>query len=242
MTVYFVSDLHLKPERPDLTRAFSRLLDTTFQDASELYLLGDIFEAWIGDDTPTPTLEPTFNSLKQLSDQGCKIFFQHGNRDFLVGEAFAKSINASLLPEELTVDLPVGKAVISHGDQLCLDDIEYMQFRTMVRNPQWQQDFLSKSLEERLAIARQIRDASKERTAEKAEYITDVNQQAVTDLFIHSGVDLMIHGHTHRPCIHQHEVDGKQATRIVLGDWDKLGWYLKVDKQGYDLISFPIEG
>ena len=242
MTVYFVSDLHLKPERPDLTRAFSRLLDTTFQDASELYLLGDIFEAWIGDDTPTPTLEPIFHSLKQLSDQGCKVFFQHGNRDFLVGEAFAKSINASLLPEELTVDLPVGKAVISHGDQLCLDDIEYMQFRTMVRNPQWQQDFLSKSLEERLAIARQIRDASKERTAEKAEYITDVNQQAVTDLFIRSGVDLMIHGHTHRPCIHQHEVDGKQATRIVLGDWDKLGWYLKVDKQGYDLINFPIEG
>ncbi|MGB0204799.1 MAG: UDP-2,3-diacylglucosamine diphosphatase [Neptuniibacter sp.] len=242
MTVYFVSDLHLKPERPDLTRAFSRLLDTTFQDASELYLLGDIFEAWIGDDTPTPTLEPIFNSLKQLSDQGCKVFFQHGNRDFLVGEAFANSINASLLPEELTVDLPVGKAVISHGDQLCLDDIEYMQFRTMVRNPQWQQDFLSKSLEERLAIARQIRDASKERTAEKAEYITDVNQQAVTDLFIRSGVDLMIHGHTHRPCIHQHEVDGKQATRIVLGDWDKLGWYLKVDKQGYDLINFPIEG
>ena len=242
MTVYFVSDLHLKPERPDLTRAFSRLLDTTFQDASELYLLGDIFEAWIGDDTPTPTLEPILNSLKQLSDQGCKVFFQHGNRDFLVGEAFAKSINASLLPEELTVDLPVGKAVISHGDQLCLDDIEYMQFRTMVRNPQWQQDFLSKSLEERLAIARQIRDASKERTAEKAEYITDVNQQAVTDLFIRSDVDLMIHGHTHRPCIHQHEVDGKQATRIVLGDWDKLGWYLKVDKQGYDLINFPIEG
>jgi UDP-2,3-diacylglucosamine hydrolase len=241
MTVYFVSDLHLKPERPDLTRAFSRLLDTTFQDSTELYLLGDIFEAWIGDDTPTPTLESVFNSLKQLSDQGCKIFFQHGNRDFLVGEAFAKSINASLLPEELTVDLPVGKTVISHGDQLCLDDIEYMQFRTMVRNPQWQQDFLSKSLEERLAIARQIRDASKERTAEKAEYITDVNQQAVTDLFIRSGVDLMIHGHTHRPCIHQHEVDGKQATRIVLGDWDKLGWYLKVEKQGYDLINFPIE-
>lgn len=242
MTIYFVSDLHLKPERPDLTRAFSHFLNTTAQGSEALYLLGDIFEAWIGDDTPTPTLEPVFNSLKQLSDQGCKIFFQHGNRDFLVGEAFAKSINASLLPEELTVDLPVGKTVISHGDQLCLDDIDYMQFRTMVRNPQWQQDFLSKSLEERLAIARHIRDASKERTAEKAEYITDVNQQAVTDLFIRAGVNLMIHGHTHRPCIHQHEVNGKQATRIVLGDWDKLGWYLKVDKQGYDLINFPIKG
>ncbi len=241
MTVFFVSDLHLKPERPDLTRAFSRLINTRFQNASELFLLGDIFEAWIGDDTPTPTLEPVFEALKQLSDKGCKIYFQHGNRDFLVGEQFAQSIDAILLPEELTVELPVGKAVISHGDQLCTDDTEYVQFRTMVRNPHWQAEFLGKPLQERLAIAKQLRDASKERTAEKSEYITDVNPDAVAGLFKTSGVSLMIHGHTHRPCIHQHEIENKPVTRIVLGDWDTLGWYLKVDEHGYDLINFPIE-
>ncbi|MGH1463264.1 MAG: UDP-2,3-diacylglucosamine diphosphatase [Neptuniibacter sp.] len=241
MTVYFVSDLHLKPERPDLTRAFSHFLNTTVQDAEELYLLGDIFEAWIGDDTPTPTLEPVFDGLKQLSDQGCKLFFQHGNRDFLVGKDFARTVGAELLPEQLVISLPFGDAVILHGDQLCTDDAEYMQFRTMVRDLKWQDQFLSKPLQERLAIARQLRDASKERTAEKSEYITDVNQNAVNETFTATKVNLMIHGHTHRPHIHKYQIENKECTRIVLGDWDKLGWYLEVSQTGYELISFEIK-
>ncbi len=237
MSVYFVSDLHLKPERPDLSRAFSYFLNTTAQDASELYLLGDIFEAWIGDDAPTPGLDEVLADLKKLSTSGCKLFFQHGNRDFLVGELFCQSIGAELIPEQIVLPLPVGDAVILHGDQLCIDDTEYMQFRGLVRNPAWQKDFLGKSLEERLAIARQLRHTSKQRTTEKSEYITDVNADAVKQTLAESGVNLMIHGHTHRPAIHKLE----GATRIVLGDWDKLGWYLKVDDSGYDLVSFEID-
>lgn len=241
MPVYFVSDIHLKPERPDLTRAFSYFLEHTATDATQLYLLGDIFEAWIGDDCPTPGLDDLLQQLKTLSDNGCEIFFQHGNRDFLVGEQFCQTIGAKLLPEELVLSLPMGETVVLHGDQLCTDDTEYMQFRALVRNPQWQQDFLSKSLEERLAIARQLRDTSKQRTTEKSDYITDVNPDAVKQSFADNQVSLMIHGHTHRPAVHKVELGSESATRIVLGDWDKLGWYLKVDQGGYDLISFEIE-
>lgn len=241
MTIYFVSDLHLKPERPDLTRAFSHFLATTAQDASALYLLGDIFEAWIGDDTPTPGLATVFEHLRQLNEKGCRLYFQHGNRDFLVGKTWLDSVGAELLPEQQIVALPVGDALIMHGDQLCTDDTEYMQFRTMVRDPQWQQAFLNKPLEERLTIARQLRDQSKERTAEKSEYITDVNSKAVACCFNNHNVQLVIHGHTHRPDIHHYTINNKQHTRIVLGDWDTLGWYLKVDDNGYDLISFEIE-
>lgn len=241
MPVYFVSDIHLKPERPDLTRAFSYFLEHTATDATQLYLLGDIFEAWIGDDCPTPGLDDLLQQLKTLSGKGCEIFFQHGNRDFLVGEQFCQSIGAKLLPEELVLPLPMGNTVVLHGDQLCTDDTEYMQFRALVRNPQWQQDFLSKSLEERLAIARQLRDTSKQRTTEKSDYITDVNPNAVKQSLTDNQVSLMIHGHTHRPAVHDVELGSESATRIVLGDWDKLGWYLKVDQDGYDLISFEIE-
>ncbi|WP_286237811.1 UDP-2,3-diacylglucosamine diphosphatase [Neptuniibacter halophilus] len=242
MTVYFVSDLHLKPERPDLTRAFLHFLQQTAQDAEALYLLGDIFEAWIGDDTPTPDLEAVFSALRQLSAKGCSLYFQHGNRDFLVGQTFADSIGATLLSEALVCDLPCGPALIMHGDQLCTDDQEYMQFRSMVRNPAWQQAFLDKPLQERLAIARQLRDTSKERNAAKDDYITDVNPQAVEQALENAGTRLLIHGHTHRPAEHQLNLaDGSTATRVVLGDWDKLGWYLRVEPDGYQLVSFEIE-
>ena len=240
MTVYFVSDIHLKPERPDLTRAFSYFLTETAQDASELFLLGDIFEAWIGDDAPIPGLDELFSQLKALSDKGCKIFFQHGNRDFLLGQTFVSSIGAELLPEEILIDLPCGPALIMHGDQLCTDDQEYMQFRAMVRDPQWQSAFKAKSLEERLAIARQLREASKERGAEKSEYITDVNTESVVKALNDNKCDLLIHGHTHRPAIHQIRSAQGPSTRIVLGDWDEKGWYLKVNSSGYELISFEI--
>lgn len=240
MSVYFISDLHLKSERPDLTRAFSHLLDEISDDAEAIYLLGDIFEAWIGDDTPVESLQEPLLKLAAMSQAGCQLFFQHGNRDFLVGEQFAQSICAKLLPEALVIDLPIGPALIMHGDQLCLDDQEYMQFRSMVRNPQWQQAFLSKTLPERLTIAKQLRDESQARGAEKSAYITDVTAEAVVESLNHHQVDLMIHGHTHRPAIHTLEVNEKPATRIVLGDWDKLGWYLKIDQSGYDLISFEI--
>lgn len=240
MTTFFVSDLHLKPERPDITRAFSHFITHTAAQAESLYLLGDIFEAWIGDDAPTPGLDELFSQLKALSENGCKIFLQHGNRDFLMGEQCAERMGASLLHEQVTHRLPVGNCLILHGDQLCLDDNEYMQFRALVRNPQWQQDFLSKSLQERIQIAKQLRDTSKQRGAEKSDYITDVSSTAVAQALQQADVKLMIHGHTHKPYIHQIDLDGTVATRIVLGDWDSHGWYLKMDSQGYDLVKFPI--
>ncbi|MFW1677777.1 UDP-2,3-diacylglucosamine diphosphatase [Pontibacter sp. JAM-7] len=242
MSSYFISDLHLKPQRPDLTRALLCFLDKIAPDADALYLLGDIFEAWIGDDAPYPNLTKICQRLQELSEQGCELYFQHGNRDFLVGTQLCQQIGASLLPEYAQVNLPCGQeALLIHGDQLCTDDTDYMAFRDMVRSPEWQQAFLAKPVSERLEIARQLRDTSKAQGAMKAENITDVNNVAVAETLAKYKVRLMIHGHTHRPKIHRIGLaNGKSATRIVLGDWDKSGWYLKVDHTGYDLISFPI--
>ena len=242
MSVYFVSDLHLKPERPDLTRAFSQLLSSISSDAERLYMLGDIFEAWIGDDTPVPDLSDVFDQLRALSDQGCLIFFQKGNRDFLVGKELAERIGAEILDDSVVHTLSIGPVLLMHGDQLCTDDEEYIQFRSMVRNPLWQQQFLQKSLNERLEIARQLRETSQQRGQEKAEYITDVSPSAVEQAIISADVSILIHGHTHRPAIHALHYPEREATRIVLGDWDKKGWYLKIDKGNYELIDFEING
>jgi len=237
MSVYFVADLHMQPERPDISRAFLHFLQTKVRTASALYLLGDIFEAWIGDDAPMPGLDEIFHELKSLSDQGCKLYFQHGNRDFLVGNEFCKLIGATLLPEQIKVSLPCGEALLLHGDQLCTDDIEYQQFRSQIRDPRWISGFLAKPVSERLETARQLREASKARGAEKQAYITDVNATAVETVMNQASVKLLIHGHTHRPAIHSLP---DTNTRIVLGDWDTSGWYLEVDTKGYQLIDFPI--
>ncbi len=241
MAIYFISDLHLKPQRPDLNRALLCFLDQITPDAEALYLLGDIFEAWIGDDAPDPALEEIYSRLARLS-QSCQLYFQHGNRDFLVGNAFCQQVGASLLPEYAEIDLPFAKALVLHGDQLCTDDTDYMAFRAMVRNPEWQQAFLSKPVTERLAIAKQLRDASQAQGAMKSSEITDVNSATVLATFAEHQVRVMIHGHTHRPKVHHHTLpSGDTAERIVLGDWDQLGWYLRADKQGYSLESFPIK-
>ncbi len=241
MAIYFISDLHLKPQRPDLSRALLCFLDQITPDAEALYLLGDIFEAWIGDDAPDPALENIYTRLATLS-QTCSLFFQHGNRDFLVGSAFCERIGATLLPEYTEIDLPFTKALLLHGDQLCTDDTDYMAFRMMVRKPEWQRAFLAKSVTERLNIAKQLREASQAQGAMKSTEITDVNSAAVLDTFAEHQVKLMIHGHTHRPKIHHLILpSGETAERVVLGDWDALGWFLRADSQGYSLESFPIK-
>ncbi|MBY4675091.1 UDP-2,3-diacylglucosamine diphosphatase [Marinobacterium arenosum] len=242
MRQIFISDLHLQHERPDLSRAFLHFLNVTARQADQLYLLGDIFEAWIGDDSPFPGTEPILEALSALNGQGVELFFQHGNRDFLVGDSFARQTGCTLLPESLCITTADDRRLLlMHGDQLCTDDAEYQQFRQMVRDPQWQRMFLAKPVEERLAIARQIRDTSKARGREKASYITDVNAEAVEQALRDANSELLLHGHTHRPAIHQMEVDGQQGTRIVLGDWDKKGWYLDWTADGYRLIDFPID-
>jgi len=236
----FASDLHLRPERPDLTGAFLHFLRETASGADALYLLGDIFEAWIGDDAPMPGLEAVYAALAELGAGGTRLFFQHGNRDFLVGQAFMERIGAELLPDRHRIAHPLGPALLLHGDQLCTDDIEYQTFRTQVRNPDWQRQFLSQPLEQRMAIARQLREASKARGMEKADAIMDVNPQAVRQAMQDTGVELLIHGHTHRPAVHRNQISDGVGTRIVLGDWDKRGWYLRLDDAGFELIDFPV--
>ncbi|MBV1786573.1 UDP-2,3-diacylglucosamine diphosphatase [Marinobacterium sp. D7] len=238
MRQLFIADLHLQPERPELFRAFRYFLDSIARPGDTLYMLGDIFEYWIGDDAPLPGLEPIFQRIRALSDAGSHIYFQHGNRDFLVGQTLMSRLGAELLPEAQRIELPTGAALVMHGDQLCTDDTAYQQFRTQVRDPQWQQRFLSQPAEQREAIARQMRQQSQQQGAMKTETIMDVNADAVRQTMLAHGVELLIHGHTHRPHIHQHQIAPNRGERIVLGDWSESGWYLLADESGRELIRF----
>ncbi|RTE67683.1 UDP-2,3-diacylglucosamine diphosphatase [Amphritea opalescens] len=238
MRILFISDLHLYSGRPDLTRALLHFLATTAKDCDQLYILGDLFEAWIGDDYIPDDLQPVIDALKTLTDSGCQIFFQHGNRDFLIGERFAQLTGAQLLQDAVVIPLASGPTLLMHGDQLCTDDHEYQALRQQLRDPQWQQAVLAKPVEERLALAKQLRMASKSHTANKSTEIMDVNSQAVEQAMADNDCQLLIHGHTHRPAVHRLS-DGKQ--RIVLGDWDKSGWYLDASEQGEQLIEFSIQ-
>lgn len=236
MLRYFVADLHLDSKRPDIIRAFVHFLNRKAALGDELYLLGDIFEAWVGDDAAPEYLEPVYSALSTLSASGIKLYFQQGNRDFLVGSEFMHRIGAQLLPECQSIDSIHGKTLLLHGDQLCLEDVDYQAFRKQVRNPDWQAAILSKSIPERLELARQLRTASREQTARKTTDITDASPDAVNQLMHDEGASLMIHGHTHRPRIHR-EASG---VRIVLGDWDTHGWYLEQDHQGSRLYAFSL--
>lgn len=237
MRILFISDLHLYSERPDLIRALLVFLREKAPQADQLFILGDLFEAWIGDDFITPDLQPVVSALKELTDNGTELFFQHGNRDFLVGERFSELTGAQILPDSHLLDLPSGKALLMHGDQLCTDDVEYQQLRIMLRNPAWQKDVLTKSVEERLMMAQQLRESSKASNTEKTQEIMDVNQDTVSTVINDAGVATLIHGHTHRPAIHP--LDGDKR-RIVLGDWDSQGWYFEVTDQAEELINFEI--
>ncbi len=242
MLRYYVADLHLDAKRPDVIRAFRIFLNEKATHADELYLLGDIFEAWIGDDAPPDCLSPVFDLLASLSHSGVRIFFQHGNRDFLVGQAFAQRTGLQLIDDTLSIETAHGKTLLLHGDQLCTDDSDYQAFRALVRNPDWQTQFLARPVAERLEVARQLRAASREQGAQKAAEITDVTPTAVSQLMQAEKAPLIIHGHTHRPCIHR-EQSPAGGVRIVLGDWDSHGWYLEQDSRGSRLYAFklPIE-
>ncbi len=239
MLRYYVADLHLDTKRPDIIRAFGIFLREKAATADELYLLGDIFEAWIGDDAVPDYLNPILDQLKALSQSGVRIFFQHGNRDFLAGVAFAERTGVQLIQAIHRIESVHGKTLLLHGDQLCTDDVDYQTFRTLVRNPDWQAQFLAKPVSERLDIARQLRAASREQGAQKTAEITDVTPTAVSELMQTEKAPLIIHGHTHRPCIHRNQSpDG--GVRIVLGDWDSHGWYLEQDSNGSRLYAFTL--
>lgn len=241
MTTLFISDLHLHEQRPDLTRAFLHCLDTRARRAETLYILGDLFDAWIGDDEDSPLSRQVIEALRQLTEEGVKGYICHGNRDFLLGEAFCRDSGLELLAEPCLIDLYGRPALIMHGDSLCTRDTDYLAFRQQVRQPAWRREFLSKPLEERRAIAAGLRRQSQQAQSNKAEDILDVTPAEVERVMAEQQVDCLIHGHTHRPAVHDLTVAGRPAQRFVLGDWDTLGWLLQVDRDGFDLQSFPIQ-
>ena len=242
MTTLFVSDLHLDPERPAITELFGRFLDGEARDADALYILGDLFEAWVGDDDPSEAGSFVAARLKALADAGVPTYFIRGNRDFLLGDAYAKRAGMTILPDPAVILLQGEPTLILHGDLLCSDDTAYQQFRTQTRDPRWQAQFLAQPLAARLAFAAQARAASKARYGElqasgQSETITDVSPATVREWFARYGVRRMIHGHTHRPAIHD---EGGGATRIVLGDWYEQGSVLRASEDGFDLTALSL--
>jgi UDP-2,3-diacylglucosamine hydrolase len=240
MSVLFISDLHLSSERPDIIELFVKFMNNDAQHADALYILGDLFEVWLGDDYYEPELEPAITALRQFASSGKLLYLLHGNRDFLMDTGFEKMTGCKILPDPSTITLHEKSALISHGDELCIDDTEYMEFRKMVRDPQWQKAFLAKPVEQRIAFAKQARSESISKTQQKELDIMDVNQNAVEKLMADHGVELLIHGHTHRPNTHRFNVAGKSMTRIVLGDWYEHGSVLTCDKKECELKSFTL--
>jgi len=233
-----IADLHLCQSRADLFALFKHYMQTIAPQSNQLYVLGDLFEAWIGDDCLlsenkiTKIYHETIVLFKDYSSQDGQLFFLHGNRDFLLGSDFEKRTGGKLLTEPHFTNLANKKIAFMHGDSLCTDDIAYQDFKKMVRNPQWQQEFLSLPIEKRVEIAGELRDKSKDAQAEKTTEIMDVNLQSVINFFRDNKIDWLIHGHTHRQANHSLEVDGRLVNRIVLSDWDKQGFYLSIDDSG----------
>lgn len=241
MATLFISDLHLHESRPSITRAFFVFLHTRAKNAEALYILGDFFEAWIGDDDDSPLNTEVAAELKKLSDSGTQIFLMHGNRDFLLGEKFATQAGAQLIPEGTVIDLYGCPTLLLHGDNLCTGDTEYIAFRQQVRSPQWQQQILAQPIAARRALAAQLREKSAAMNSLKAEDIMDVTPTEVIRAMSDAKVTRLIHGHTHRPARHPLIVDGKNAERIVLGDWHHKAWAIQADKNSLELISWDIE-
>lgn len=235
MTTLFIADLHLSDQRPAITEQFIRFLNTEARRARALYILGDLFEAWLGDDCILPCYEAIIKNLKELTDNQVPVYFIHGNRDFLIGKRFCELTGCQLLDESTVITIDEQQYLIMHGDTLCTDDIKYQEFRSMVRNPEWQQQLLSKTPAERIALAKQYREISQTETAEKADDIMDVNQAEVKKVMHSANTTTLIHGHTHRPNIHKFDLDGKQAQRIVLGDWYEQGSVLRLDNNNFRL-------
>jgi UDP-2,3-diacylglucosamine hydrolase len=238
MTTLFISDLHLDPARPHITELFGSFIDSEAGGAEALYILGDLFEAWVGDDDPSDVGDFVAIKLRSLRDAGVPVYFMRGNRDFLLGAAYADRAGMTILPDPAVVLLHGKPTLLMHGDLLCTDDVAYQQFRAQTRNPEWQRQFLAQPLPTRLAFAEQARAASKAhqsglQTQGLMEAITDVAPATVDATFARYGIDRLIHGHTHRPKVHEH-ADGR---RIVLGDWYEQGSVLRVDAGGAVLSS-----
>ena len=238
MTTLFISDLHLDPERPAITELFGRFVDQEARGAEALYILGDLFEAWVGDDDPSDAGAFVADKLRGLRDAGVPVYFMRGNRDFLLGEDYARRAGMTILPDPAVVVLHGVPTLLTHGDLLCTGDTAYQQFRAQTRDPKWQAQFLAQPLPARLAFAQQARAASQAhqgglKQQGTMEAITDASSDAVREWFARYGLDRMIHGHTHRPKVHTDE----GGTRVVLGDWYEQGSVLRVGKERLDLAT-----
>ena len=240
-TTLFISDLHLCGARPAITGLFLDFLRRRARAARALYILGDLFEYWIGDEAvDQKEFQPAVAGLRELTDSGTPVFVMHGNRDFLMGHGFEKASGCRLLADPARIDLHGTPTLLMHGDTLCTDDVEYMRFRNTVRDASWQQEFLQKSVAERDRIVHEYREISKNSTAAKEPEIMDVNQRAVEAIMRAQRVQRLIHGHTHRPREHRFKLDGRPARRMVLGDWYEQGSVLRVDAHGWVLEGLPL--
>lgn len=220
MTIAFISDLHLTPERPESTRLFESFIKDAPGYVEQLYILGDLFEYWVGDDGSRALgHQPIESALKSTVDDGTEVFFLHGNRDFLVGKEFAHRTGCQLLPDPVVIKPDTLRILLTHGDALCTDDLEHQASRQQMLSGKWKMAFLDRPLPERIATANALRQKSELGKQSKPEAIMDVNQQAVENLMRSHQVNIMIHGHTHRPAAHEFFLDGERARRFVLGDW-----------------------
>lgn len=220
MTIAFISDLHLTPERPIPNRLFEEYMAKTGRLLERLYILGDLFDYWIGDDAAGELGQVGVErAIRAVTDQGAKVYFLPGNRDFLVGEAFAERTGCRLLPDPHLIDLDGEQVLLCHGDMLCTDDVEHQKARAVLLDPDWQREFLDRSIRERMEMAQDLRYRSELGKQEKTMTIMDVNQGAVDAMLRAYGVKTLVHGHTHRPDAHFFNLDGEQVRRYVLGDW-----------------------
>ena len=237
MAAIFISDLHIDASRPAITQQFLSFLEAEAKDADALYILGDLFESWVGDDAADSAQSSAVSGIRSLTGSGVPCFVMHGNRDFLLAGRFSSMSGAQLLPDPLIVTLYGEPVLVMHGDALCTDDLAYQRLRATVRDADWQRQFLALPVAARRAIAGAARVGSQAHTSAMEHAIADVNDASVALALRNAGTSTLLHGHTHRPAIHALEVDGRPCTRIVLGDWYDQGSLLRWDESGPELKS-----
>jgi len=241
VTRLFASDLHLDPSRPEITAQFLGLLAGPAREAQSLYLLGDLFEVWLGDDEPGELGQQVIDALSATTAAGVAVFVMQGNRDFLLGERFCRQAGAHLMTDPTVITVGGERVLVTHGDALCTGDSAYQRLRSLVRDPEVQRAFLALPLDRRLSLAEQARAGSRQHLSQADEYITDVSQEAVEQALRLAGVRTLLHGHTHRPAVHRFDRDGEVCTRIVLGDWHREGSVLWWDEGGFELVRMERE-